>query len=137
MMKAIAMIDDDPDDLAFYKGIFAEKDSDLQVIQYTNGETFLQEYENSKKSVPRLIMVDLNMPRVSGLELIKMLKDHDRLSQVPVVVLTTSSSPLDIQDCVEEGIKSYFIKPLHYEDCKKLVSSIYEYWFIHNKALAV
>ena len=131
MNMKVVMIDDDPDDQMFYGRLFKEENDSLLFEAYSSVDDFLTHYQNNDK-LPNLIILDLNMPRISGLEFIKTKADCSNYNGVPIIVLTTSSSPLDMQDCKEHDVHSYFIKPLNYEDCKSLVNTIYGYWLKFN-----
>lgn len=137
MSNIIAMIDDDIDDLFFYREILADLDGNLIVEQFNNAKNFIDKYTDSTSEKPNLVLLDLNMPKISGIQFIETIKSYPSMSDMPIVILTTSSSPLDIADCKSKGINSYFIKPMHYEDCKLLMRSIYEYWFVYNKVNSI
>ena len=135
-MKKIVMIDDDPDDQIFYERLFKEQDKELKFEAYSSVESFLEQYIDSDDK-PNLILLDLNMPRIGGIDLIRSVNVEKGFRNSPIIVLTTSSSPLDMEDCKKLGVQSYFIKPLNYEDCKELTSVIYQYWFKYNNLLNI
>ena len=134
-MFKILMIDDDLDDQYFYKDLFLKYE---EVIEFdsVSGQDELHEkflnIEEGSTEIPSLILLDLNLPKVSGKQIFKGLKENELFKGVPVVVLTTSSSPIDMEDCKSLGIESYFVKPVEYHDCEKLVQTIYAYWFDYN-----
>lgn len=130
-MKKIVMIDDDPDDQIFYGRLFKEVDPELSFETFHSILDFLNQYEESQ-DLPALVLLDLNIPKVSGLEFIKQSVGQEFLSKIPFLVLTTSSSPMDMHDCRCAGVQAYFVKPADYEECKDLVNNIYQYWFKHN-----
>lgn len=135
-MKKLVMIDDDPDDQIFYERLFKEQDKELNFEAYSSVEQFLEKYIDSDDK-PNLILLDLNMPRIGGIDLIRSVNVEKGFRNSPIIVFTTSSSPLDMEDCKKLGVQSYFIKPLNYEDCKELTSVIYQYWFKHNNLLNI
>lgn len=129
------MIDDDLDDQYFYKDLFYQSSNEL-VFECVAGfeelnDKFLRAF-NYDCFIPDLILLDLNLPQVSGMQIFKKLKEHEFYNSIPVAVLTTSSSPLDMSECKNIGINSYFVKPIEYEDCKKLVETIYRFCFEFN-----
>lgn len=129
------MIDDDLDDQYFYKDLFTKFAPDIEFDCVSGQEELNVKYQNcdlDKNTIPDLILLDLNLPKTSGKEIFIEMHKNERLKFVPVVVLTTSSSPIDMNDCKSLGIDSYFVKPLEYDDCKKLVRTIYSYWFECN-----
>lgn len=134
-MGRILMIDDDQDDQFFYQGIFEEVSPEISF----NGVSSKEELDDLLESkfindheLPDLILLDLNLPKVSGKEIFTFLSNNTQLKNIPVVALTTSSSPLDMKECRLLGFSAYFIKPSEYKDCKKLVEVLYLYWFVFN-----
>ncbi|MDO9383893.1 MAG: response regulator [Hyphomicrobiaceae bacterium] len=75
-----------------------------------------------------LVLMDLNLPGIDGLQLLKAVRQRDPKRQVPVIVLTTSSHPRDIASCYEAGADAYLTKPLALEDWESKVGSLTEYW---------
>ena len=133
-MKKIIMIDDDQDDQIFYERLFKEQDVELIFEAYSSIETFLQSGLSDDDNAC-LIILDLNMPKVNGKDFLNTINVDRGFRGCPVIILTTSSSPLDMLDCQKYGVHSYFVKPMNYEDCLELVASIYSYWFKHNSLM--
>jgi DNA-binding response OmpR family regulator len=134
-MNKILMIDDDLDDQYFYKDLFHQSSNELDFKCVAGFEELNEKYLLASKGdsfIPDLILLDLNLPKVSGIQIFKKLKEHERYNSIPVAVLTTSSSPLDMSECRNIGVDSYFVKPIEYEDCKKLVETIYRFCFEFN-----
>lgn len=125
------MVDDDQDDQIFYERLFKEQDQGLEFETYSSVEAFL--LSGLKESAEScLIILDLNLPKISGKDFLKSIDVEKGFKGCPIIILTTSSSPLDKLDCQQYGAHSYFVKPMNYEDCQDLVASIYSYWFKHN-----
>jgi len=78
---------------------------------------------------PAVILLDLNLPGTDGRDVLSRIKADPELRKIPVVVLTTSSSPGDIQFCYRGGASSYIIKPIRFEDFLKKIRTLKEYWF--------
>ena len=78
----------------------------------------------------------MNLPKYKGSEIFLFIKKNKWLKATPVLVLTTSSSPLDIQDCRVLGVNAYFIKPMNFNESKKLVETIHHYWFDYNALIS-
>ena len=78
---------------------------------------------------PALVMLDLNMPGTDGREVLEEMKRDESTRMTPVIVLTTSSSPRDIEACYEAGASSYIIKPVDFERFSRSIRSLAEYWF--------
>ena len=97
------------------------------VTEAKNGEEAL-EILRSQGSIPDIILLDLNMPRMNGIEFLKILKADDRLRYLPAIILTTSQNRVDLIECYRAGIAGYLIKPLKYEDYESRISCLIRYW---------
>lgn len=89
--------------------------------------------QRSIESQPKVIMLDLKMPKVNGLEVLARIKSDPRTREIPVVVLTSSKEDPDIKKCYELGVNSYVVKPVEFEDFYKAVSDLGLYWMIVNQ----
>jgi two-component system response regulator len=83
---------------------------------------------------PKVILLDLKMPKVSGIEVLRKLRADERTKKIPVVILTSSSEDPDIQACYDLGVNSYVVKPVEFEEFFKAISNLGLYWIIVNKA---
>lgn len=81
---------------------------------------------------PGLILLDLRLPRVGGLEVLKQVKSHEELHRTPVVVLTSSQAESDISEAYRCNVNSYLVKPLDYVDFSKLLKDLVTYWMERN-----
>lgn len=108
------------------KGGFTNK-----LLEATHGEEGLALLKSSK-ILPDLIFLDLNMPRVSGLEFLKEIKGDDRLRHIPCIIITTSSNNKDLLECYRLGIAGYILKPLRYDDYVDHLTKVVEYWNINE-----
>jgi CheY-like chemotaxis protein len=80
-------------------------------------------------SQPDLIILDLNLPGTDGREVLNEIKQSEILKTTPVVILSTSSNPKDLQACYESGCNSYMLKPMHSGDLEDSVKRMLDYWF--------
>jgi len=78
-------------------------------------------------------VLDLKMPRVNGIEVLKKIKADERTKKIPVVILTSSKEDPDIQECYRLGVNSYVVKPVQFEQFVKSVSELGLYWMILNQ----
>lgn len=82
--------------------------------------------------IPDIIFLDLNMPKINGIEFLSLLKKDERLNHIPTIILTTSNNKKDLLDCYKLGISGYILKPLKYEDYVKKIESTLNYWAINE-----
>ena len=87
------------------------------------------EYKNQVLPLPGLIILDLNLPGTDGREVLQTIKNDQRLKTIPVVVFTTSSSPVDIEVCYRSGVNSYMLKQMNLEQLRTSVKLFFDYWF--------
>ncbi len=85
------------------------------------------------ENVPRVILLDLKMPKVGGLEVLERVKSDARTRSIPVVILTSSAEDPDIKRCYELGANSYIVKPVEFNNFSKTVSELGLYWLVINK----
>lgn len=85
------------------------------------------------KEVPKVIFLDLKLPLVDGIEVLRKIKSEDLTKRIPVVVLTSSKESRDIEECYKLGVNSYVVKPLDFEKFLEAVSNIGLYWVLMNE----
>jgi chemotaxis family two-component system response regulator Rcp1 len=95
----------------------------VEALEYLRGDS-----HHAKASLPKLILLDLNLPKINGRELLAELKQDPDLKSIPVLVLSTSAAPQDIQDCYNLHANCYVVKPSNIEDFARTVRSIEEFW---------
>ncbi len=83
--------------------------------------------------VPKVVLLDLKMPKVSGMEVLQRIKMDPVMKIIPVVVLTSSAEDPDIKRCYELGANSYIVKPVEFVNFSKIVSDLGLYWMVINK----
>jgi CheY-like chemotaxis protein len=92
-----------------------------------NGEEALKILED-KSNFPDIILLDLNMPKMSGIEFLTIIKSSDEFKHIPTIILTTSDNQKDLFECYRIGISGYVLKPLKYDDYVKKIESVLNYW---------
>ena len=85
------------------------------------------------KAIPKVILLDLKMPKVDGIEVLRSLKSNDITKSIPVVVLTSSKEDPDIRTCYDLGVNSYIVKPVGFENFLKAISELGFYWLVLNQ----
>lgn len=103
----------------------------VEAIDYVFGTgTYLGRDVNEK---PKVILLDLKMPKVDGLQVLEKIKGDDRTKEIPVVVLTSSKEDPDVKKCYQLGVNSYIVKPVEFDDFLKAVSDLGLYWLLLNQ----
>lgn len=112
-----------------------------QLVHVKDGEEALQylfaegKYAGRRiDDEPKVILLDLKMPKITGLEVLERIKADERTKRIPVVVLTSSNQDPDIQTCYDLGVNSYVVKPVEFDAFVKAVSELGLYWMILNKS---
>ncbi len=83
--------------------------------------------------LPKLVMLDLRLPKLDGHEVLREMKSSERLRIIPVVILTTSTSDDDLKKAYSNNVNSYITKPLSFDDLQKTVEEVKTYWFEWNR----
>lgn len=127
----ILFIEDDTIELMKFNRVLDLFKCRHEVIECHNGFDAIQ-ILTVKGIIPDIIILDLNMPKVNGIEFLTLIKNDERLKYIPAVILTTSSNPKDIYECYNIGIAGYIAKPLKYDDYVKKIQSLLEYWSVNE-----
>lgn len=127
----ILFIEDDMIEGMKFNRVLNGLELNYKVIEAGNGEVALKVLRQ-KETLPNIILLDLNMPKLNGIEFLKILKEDEVLKQIPTIVFTTSNNRKDILECYKIGIAGYIIKPLKYEDYKEIVKKTLDYWSVNE-----
>lgn len=129
----ILIAEDDADDRFLLQAAFDENgfDDDLHFVE--NGVEVIEylrklQNDDAANKWPRFILLDLNMPKKDGREVLKELKADAELKQIPVVVFSTTNSEQEMRRCYELGANSYITKPNSFENMLKTVAALRSYW---------
>jgi len=126
--KPILLVEDDSVDAMTVKRAIEDLGSKDTLVRSANGEEALDYLRNETNKRPRLILLDLNMPKMNGIEFLKHIKADNVLKRVPVIVLTTSMEDQDILRSFELSIAGYVVKPLDYKKFVEIIRTISQYW---------
>ena len=137
----ILLIEDSDDDADLTIRALKKQNLANKLVHLKDGEEALEflfgtgEYTGrNTKDIPKVILLDLKMPKVTGIEVLQKIKDDIRTRQIPVVVLTSSDEDPDINKCYELGVNSYIVKPVEFESFSKTVGDLGFYWLLMNHA---
>ncbi|CAM4165721.1 response regulator [Zobellia nedashkovskayae] len=127
----ILLIEDDAIEVMKLQRTVKKLDLKHNIIETKNGEDALEILKSGNR-LPDIILLDLNMPRMNGIEFLSILKADDVLKYLPTVILTTSENRADLLECYKIGVAGYVIKPLKYEDYQSKLHKVLEYWDINQ-----
>ncbi|HDZ04189.1 hypothetical protein LCGC14_0068140 [marine sediment metagenome] len=127
----ILLIEDDLIEVMKLKRTVSKLNLKHSIKEAKNGEEALT-FLRSGEKLPDIILLDLNMPRMNGIEFLAILKEDEVLQYLPTVILTTSENRADLLKCYQAGIAGYVIKPLKYEDYEYKLNAVLEYWNVNQ-----
>lgn len=136
----ILLVEDNPNDILFIQRAFQQanlinplrvvRDGDL-AVSYLAGEAEFG--DRTQHPIPALILLDLKLPRRSGLEVLAWIRQQPLLRRIPVVMLTSSREGVDVDQAYELGVNSYLLKPVKFEDLIKMIETLDAYWLQLNQ----
>lgn len=91
------------------------------------------QFQDAGTVPPSVVFLDLNMPRMNGLEVLRQIKKDERLNQIPVVMLTSSSDPGDLENCYQSGANAYVVKPIDFQLFKTTIQQTGVFWMTLNE----
>lgn len=133
MAKEILLVEDNPDDAELTRIAFAEAGVDYRLHVVGDGVQALAYLRGcSALELPSLVLLDLNLPKLDGREVLEAIRADPATRSLPVVVLTTSAEPFDVDKVYELGANSYIQKPVEFERFVEVVRQIGLYWLALN-----
>ena len=137
--KFILLVEDNPDDIELTLHAFKKNNIKNEIIVLGDGAEALDfifaKGEYSRRSVingPKVILLDLRLPKVDGMEVLRQIKADERTRTIPVVVLTSSKEDVDIAESYKLGVNSYISKPVEFDEFARTVSNLGLYWLLVN-----
>jgi chemotaxis family two-component system response regulator Rcp1 len=131
--RAILLVEDNAGDVRLTREALREAAVEAELVAVPDGEqamAFLRnEGHHAEAARPDLILLDLNLPKKNGLEVLEEIKRDPDLRRTPVIMLTTSSAARDVVACYDRGVNCYVVKPLDLDDFTGLVQAINGFWF--------
>jgi two-component system response regulator len=125
----ILLVEDNPDDVLLIKAALEENNIVNRITHLKDGAEALDylfhegDYAGvPKDNSPKVIMLDLNMPKVGGIELLRRIKSNEKTQDIPIVVFTSSKDDPNLKECYRLGVKNYIIKPLDFDQFKKSIN---------------
>ena len=138
--KRILLVDDNPDDVDLTLRALRKNDIANEVIVARDGVEALEYLFGTGKYAgrdvrqqPAVILLDLKLPKIDGLEVLKRMRADERTKLLPVVILTTSREPQDVDSGYHFGANSYIVKPVDFEKFVNTVGEVWRYWILVNE----
>jgi len=128
--KSILLVEDDQVDAMTVKRALKELNITNELFITGNGEEALEFLRDKDNESPCIILLDLNMPKMNGIEFLKIAKQDDSLRRIPVIVLTTSKDEQDKFDSFNLSVAGYMIKPVDYKQFVETMKAIKMYWVL-------
>lgn len=137
-MRPILLIEDNPDDVELTQIAFRESKIANPLVVVQDGETardLLLRHAAQADSIdhPALVLLDLQLPKISGLELLKLIRTTPEINTIPVVILTTSTEVSDLEACYAAGANSFIQKPVDFEQFVWAIRQLGLYWLVLNR----
>lgn len=139
-LKEILLVEDDPLDVALTLAALEDEGLSNKVHVVTDGAEALDylyrrgRYDGRAPTNPWVVLLDNKMPKVTGLEVLKIIKDDNELRMIPVVVLTSSRETPDLVEFYRHGVNAYVVKPLGFAEFVRAVSQLAIFWTSVNEA---
>ncbi len=139
-LKRILLAEDNPNDIEMTLNALSKYNLANEVVVVRDGAEALDylyrrgDYKLRVEGNPAVILIDIKMPKVDGLEVLKQVKTDDKLKNIPVVILTSSKEECDIVESYRLGTNAYVVKPVDFKDFVEAIKLLGSFWAILNEA---
>ena len=139
MAKTILLVEDNPDDIELTLDVFETINLGNKIVVARNGAEALDYlfgqgiYSATKPLLPQVMLLDLHLPKVDGLEVLRRVREAERTRRLPVVILTSSKEESDLVRSYDLGVNSYIRKPVDFEQFTQAVRQLSLYWLLLNE----
>lgn len=138
-LRRILMVEDDVHDMELALTALGEYNLANEVVVVHDGEEALdylycrRDYKMRRPGNPAVVLLDLKLPKVDGLEVLRQMKTDEHLREIPVVVLTSSREDKDLAECYKLGVNAYVVKPVDFQQFVDAVKQIGAFWAVINE----
>ena len=138
-LRKILLVEDNPNDVELTIEALKEHNMANRVIHLKDGVEALEylryegKYKDREKELPAVILLDIKMPRMDGIEVLNVLKSNPQLKTIPVVMLTSSREEPDLKTCYELGVNAYVVKPVNFNEFHIAVKQLGLFWAVINE----
>ena len=126
--KPVLLVEDDSIDAMTVRRAFKDLKLNNKLSHSVNGEEALNYLRDAENEEPCVVLLDLNMPRMNGIEFLKIIKEDDKLKRIPIIVLTTSNEERDVVESFKLSVAGYIVKPVDYKKFVEAIRTIDLYW---------
>jgi len=139
MLKKILLVEDNPKDVELTLEALSEHNLANQVVTVNDGAEALEylryegKFAKRKQENPAVMLLDIKMPRMDGIEVLKAIRNDDKLKLLPVVMLTSSREEPDLKKCYDIGVNAYVVKPVNFIDFISAIKQIGVLWALLNE----
>jgi two-component system response regulator len=140
MERKILLVEDNPDDELLTLRALKKNNIANEVVVARDGQEALDylfsegRYAGKERPLPEVILLDIKLPKVDGLEVLRRIRADEHTRRIPTVILTTSNETIDIETSYDRGCNSYIRKPVDYEQFLEAVRELGLYWLVLNKS---
>ncbi|SEI37687.1 Response regulator receiver domain-containing protein [Dyadobacter koreensis] len=122
--KIIYIVEDDIDDMLLISEAVKSVDRDIKIISCENGAELIEKIELTPGDQPSLILLDMNMPKMNGMETLQYIRSSRCFDHIPVVMLSTTNDFTLIESAYRAGVNTFYTKPIHYQDLKSIAREL-------------
>jgi two-component system, response regulator len=130
----ILLVEDNPNDAELTQRALKKTSLEARLTIARDGAEAL-DYLLNDRPKPKVIFLDLKLPKIDGIEVLRRARADQRTRSIPIVVLTSSHEERDIAECYKLGVNSYVVKPVEFDKFYKVVADLATYWLVLNKSL--
>ncbi|MDD3082187.1 MAG: response regulator [Desulfobacterales bacterium] len=135
----IVMVEDNPNDAELITRALRKHNLANRIVHLKDGAEALEfllppgdQVHQCDSGVPRVVLLDIKLPKIDGIEVLRMMKSDERTKDIPVVILTSSNEDRDIREAYRLGVNSFVTKPIKFEEFAAVVAKLGIYWLMVN-----
>lgn len=138
-LKTILLAEDNPNDVELTLEALSDNNLANNVVTVNDGVEAMEylryegKYKQRKNGLPAVLLLDIKMPRMDGIEVLESIRSDDKIKRLPVVMLTSSREEPDLEKCYALGVNAYVVKPVNFSDFLSAVKHIGVFWALLNE----
>lgn len=131
----ILLVEDNPKDALIVQRILKKEQLTDSVVWLKDGEIAVSSLLKKEEYLPRLILLDIKLPKLTGLEVLKKIRIHPNFKRIPILMWSSSDEIIDIRRAYQNGANGYLLKPFTYQETKEMLRSVASFWLKRNKTI--